>query len=181
MKKSIAIILITVLMLSFAACGAKEKKDEQSSAPVSQDTSVSEQANTSEAPAPSESTSQSEKVSEDDLLFEADEERILFSVSTDFEIESDAWLGVIPTGKIYENEVDADEVDIIYTYCENLDEENAAMYIFAFEKSNFFGIEDGIYDMILCSSDNAETGKVLIQIGLEKNGESIVLDYENSK
>ena len=181
MRKSIAIILVTVLLLSFAACGSKEKKDEPSSVPVSQDTSASEQVNTSEAEATSENASQSENTNAENLLFETEEERILFSVSTDFEIESDAWLGVIPTGNIYENEVDADEVDILYTYCENLDDENAAKHIFAFEKSYLFGIDDGIYDLVLCSSDNAETGKVLIQIGLEKNGENIVLDYENNK
>lgn len=76
---------------------------------------------------------------------------------------------------------DDDEVDIVYTYCENYGFDGATSYRFAFEKDYLLGIEDGTYDLVLCSSDNEEIGKVLFQIGLEKKGDEITLDYENEK
>lgn len=128
-----------------------------------------------------DSDSENNSSKSSDLKFETEAEYLVFNVNIAFEIESDAWLGVIPTGTIYEKEVDADEVDIVYTYCENYGFDGATSYRFAFEKDYLLGIEDGTYDLVLCSSDNEEIGKVLFQIGLEKKGDEITLDYENEK
>lgn len=174
MKKLLALTLIMVMALSFAACsGAKDADETATEPPQTTDFST----NTT-------SIDKSDIVvdaDKNDVAMETEAEYIVFNVDLGFKLESDAWLGVIPTGTIYENEVDADDVDILYTYCENLDADGAVSHRFAFEKEYFYGIEDGIYDMVLCSSDDEEIGKVLLQIGMEKNGDKIVLDYENKQ
>jgi len=167
MKRKIWLIALTfILVLSVAGCG---KKDSGSDAGSSNSNAVSN------------SSSQSTDAKDAGLEYETEGEYIVFSVSTDYELESDAWLGVVPTGKIFTKEVDADEVDIVYTYCENWDFDGIKSYRFPFDKDYFESIEDGIYDMVLCSSDSEETGKVLIQFGIEKKGSKITLDFENKK
>lgn len=172
MKKLLALALVTVMTISFAACSKNAEEPE---------TTESTQAQTTVAQSTTAPADESNDIDENDVAMETEDEYVVFNTSLDFQLESDAWLGVIPTGTIYENEVDADEVDIAYTYCENLDMDGAVNHRFAFEKDYFNSIEDGTYDLVLCSSDNEEIGKVLLQIGMEKNGEQITLDYENSK
>lgn len=179
MRKILALMFALLMVFAFAAC-SKAPDNTETEAPSSQQNST-ETAPAETTEAPTSGTTEAEKPDESKLAIEEDPEYVVFNVSYDFELEEDAWLGVIPTGTLYENEVDADEYDIIYTYCDNFNFDGATSYRFAFEKDYFFSIEDGVYDMVLCSTDSGETGKVLLQIGLEKNGESITLDYENSK
>lgn len=173
MKKLLALALVMVMGISFVACSKNAEEPESTTVPT--------QAQTTEVPSTTSSVGESKDIDEKDVAMETEDEFVVFNASLDFQIESDAWIGVIPTGTIYKNEVDADAVDIAYTYCENLDMDGAVSHRFAFEKNYFNDIEDGTYDLVLCSSDNEEIGKVLLQIGMEKNGEQITLDYENSK
>lgn len=173
MRKVLALMFALLMVFAFAAC-SKAPDNTEMEAPSSEPVSTEETLTA----APVSDTTENDKA---EVAIEADPEYVVFNVSHDFELEQDAWLGVIPTGTLYENEADADEYDIIYTYCENLDADGATSYRFAFEKDYFFSIEDGVYDLVLCSSDNGEIGKVLFQAGLEKNGETLTLDYENNK
>lgn len=172
MKKILALALVMAMAISFAACGSKNGNDET--------TTESTQAQTNE-PTQNSDVPKVDNLAEDAIGLETEAEYIVFNASLDFKLESDAWLGVIPTGTIYENEVDADAVDVAYVYCENFDMDGAVSHRFAFEKDTLLDIEDGTYDLVLCSSDNEEIGKVLLQIGMEKSGDKITLDYENNK
>lgn len=172
MKKLLALALVMVMAISFAACSNGGEAPE--------DTTESTQAQSAEAQGTTASADEANDA-QSSVAMEAEDEYIVFNVSLDLQIEQDAWLGVIPTGTIYENEADADEVDIAYVYCENFDMDGVVSHRFAFQKDYLLGIEDGTYDLVLCSSDNEEIGKVLLQVGMEKNGDKITLDYENNK
>lgn len=169
MKRLLAITLVFIMAVSFAACSGTKDTDE----------TTTESTQTTASSTTTTSIDESNK--NEDVALETEAEYVVFNASLDFKLESDAWLGVIPSGTIYENEADADEVDIAYVYCENLDMDGATSHRFAFEKEYFYDIEDGTYDLVLCSSDNEEIGKVLLQIGMEKTGNTITLDYENNK
>jgi len=168
MKRGIlAILLVMTLALCISGCGKKSGSD------ASADKSTGGTASAGDTTSAGEEESQME--------FGNEGEYVVFNADLSFALESDAWLGVIPTGTIYEKEIDADDVDIIYTYCENLDDEGIEKYRFAFDKDYFYSIEDGTYDLVLCSSDDGEVGKVLFQCGLEKKGNKFELDYKNNK
>ena len=169
MKKSaILLALAMILLLTAAACGKK---------PAANTGAATGSASSASGAVPAQTNDKN-----DEVTFGTEGESVVFTASLDLKLEdSTAWLGVIPTGTRYEKEADADDVDMIYCYVTNYDDENKKSYRFEYEKDYFFSIGDGIYDMVLTSSDNGEIGKVLLQIGIEINGEKITLDYENRK
>lgn len=167
-KKTILFTMAAMLVLSVGGCGKKETANTTENTTANTVTET----NTGSADTSSEASAAS---------YELDSEYYIFSVLDEYQLESDAWLGVIPTGTLYEKEVDADDQDMIYTYCENLEKAAGEAYIFKFEKEYFDSIGDGTFDMVLCSSDNGEVGKVLLQYGIEKKGSDVSLDFVNEK
>jgi len=163
MKKIVLVICVLTMILSLAACGKKDSN-----------TGTSGSANGGN----STGTTQVENAEDAGVGFTSDSEYVVFVVKNNFTLESDAWLGIIPDGTIYTKEVDADEYDIIYTYADSV-EPDLKEYRFAFEKDYFESVEDGVYDMVLCSSDNEETGVVLLQFGIEKKGTKVTFDFKN--
>lgn len=162
MKKLFSLVLTLVVILSLVGCGGKKANDNATQG--------------------SEKSSSQTTDKENDVTYGVKGESVIFEVSLDFTLEdSTAWLGIIPSGKKYEKESDADDVDMIYCYAVNYDEENKKSYRFEFEKEYFFSVGDGTYDMVLTSSDDGEVGKVLLQIGIEIKGNEITLDFENRK
>lgn len=182
MKKRVLIITtVLVAALLVAGCGKSDsKKKGDKDKDKEEETKVEE----TEAPETSqESLGAVEIDPEEDASvgMEKVNSQVIFTVSRDLEIEEDAWLGVVPTGKVYKTELEADDEDIVYTYAENYLDETNADYRFVFDEEYFFSFEDGTYDMVLCSSDNGDIGKVLIQVGIEKTGNNVVIDYANEK
>ncbi len=162
-------MLLMIFVLMFTACGKKPA--------VGSGSDVATGGNTTENGPASIETNKDDEVS-----FGTEGELVVFTVSKDFIFDdSSAWLGIIPTGTIYEKEADADEVDMVYCYAANFEDENKKSYRFEFEKEYFFSLGDGTYDLVLTSSDDGEIGKVLLQIGIETKGEDIRLDFENEK
>lgn len=166
-KTSIFLALSIILILTVTACGKK---------PADNTVSADGNSSTNSATAIQTNTKNGE------VTYGTEGESVVFTASLDFKLDdSTAWLGIIPTGIKYEKEADADNVDIIYCYASNYDDENKKNYRFEFEKTMFFAIGDGTYDMVLTSSDDENIGKVLLQIGIEIKGETITLDFENQK
>lgn len=165
MKKGLLLVTLVLAFAIIAGCGKKE-----------------EQAATNGSSNNGTNVETTQNGSNDlEVGYTSNDEYVTFSVRKDFDIKEDGWLGIIPTGTIYEKEVDADDVDMCYAYASNYYEENIKSYLFEFSKEYIGGIEDGIYDMVLCSSDDGEVGVVLFQIGFEKKGDKYTLDYENKK
>lgn len=170
MKKTACILaMILLLALTAAACGKQPAAGSGSTTTGGNSAATGADA--------AQMNDKNEEVS-----FGTEGGSVVFTASLDLKLEDpSAWLGIIPTGTKYENEADADDVDMIYCYVGNYDEENKKNYRFEFEKDYFFGIGDGTYDMVLTSSDDGAIGKVLLQIGIELQGEKITLDFENRK
>ena len=168
MKKSLVFLaLMMVLVLTIAACGKKPASNGETA---------------SGGNSSANGTAAQGEDKNDEVGFATEGDRIVFTASLDFKLEdSTAWLGVIPTGTKYEKEADADDVDIIYCYVANFDDEKKTNYRFEFESEYFFGVGDGTYDMVLNSSDDEAVGKVLLQIGIEIKDGKVTLDYENKK
>lgn len=177
-KKLLMFTVVATMMLGVVGCGKKDEANTGSSSASSNSTAAS---NNSANTTVEDNNSAADATDDFGLGYTTEEEYVVFSVRNDFVFDSDGWLGVIPTGTIYEKEADADEYDIIYTYCDNYDAENPKEFIFKFNKEYFFGIDDGVYDMVLCSSDDAEKGVVLFQVGIEKSGMNFSFDYENKQ
>lgn len=172
MKKTV-IFLVLVLMLALTVTACKKKPAANNGTTDASDAGNSSADGTIAAPADDKN---------DEVSFGTEGDLVVFTASLDFKLEdSTAWLGIIPDGTKYENESEADDVDLIYAYAVNYDDEGKKNYRFEYEKDYFFGIGDGTYDMILTSSDDGGIGKVLLQIGIEIKGEKITLDYENKK
>lgn len=167
-KTAYLLTLLMILTLTLTACGKK-------------DAAGNGTANGGNASKSGTVTAQAGD-KDDTVSYGTEGEIVVFTVSSDLKLDdSSAWLGIIPTGTKYEKEVDADEVDMVYCYAANYDDENKKNYRFEFEKEYFFGVGDGIYDMVLTSSDDESIGKVLLQIGIEIKGDKITLDFENKK
>ena len=112
--------------------------------------------------------------------FEVNDEMIVFSVVPDFELAQDAWMGIVPAGKEYKKEVDADEVDIYYCYVANFEKKASEKYKFEFSVSDIEGLDDGKYSIVLCNTDE-DTGKVLLQFPAEIKGKEIIPDFSQIK
>ncbi len=169
MKKTVIFLtLVMMVMLTLTACKKNSAAGDDTTAggTSSENGKAAEQANDRN----------------DEVTYGIQDGTVVFTASLDFKLEdSSAWLGVIPTGTKYEKEADADDVDMLYCYVSNYDDETKSSYRFEFDKEYFHGIGDGTFDMVLTSSDNGEIGKVLLQIGIEIKGEKITLDFENRK
>lgn len=164
LKRLFTLVLVVMVVFSLAACG--KKKDEPAK-PSNGGNSQGGSAESSEAEDPG-------------VGYKTKDDKVIFLVSDAFKLNSDSWLGIIPTGKLYTKEIDADDVDMVYTYPES-EEPKDSFYEFAYEKDYIFGIGDGIYDMVLCDTDDGEKGKVLLQFGIELKDGKITLDFENKK
>ena len=95
-------------------------------------------------------------------------------------MKQDAWLGFCPGTKGFVNEVDADEVDVLYVYqTEEEGRKESDPYLFEFDKSSIEALEDGDYILVLCDTDE-DTGKVLVYIPAKISGSTVTLDYEKA-
>ena len=91
----------------------------------------------------------------------------------------DAWLGFCPGTKGFVNEVDADEVDVLYAYPTVEDRKESDPYLFEFDAASIEALEDGDYILVLCDTDE-DTGKVLVYIPAKLSGTSVTLDYDKA-
>lgn len=111
---------------------------------------------------------------------EVKEDKLIFYVSPEFELKQDAWLGVVPAGKDYKKEVDADEVDIYYVYVANSEKKASDKYCFEYLLEDIAGLDDGNYSIVLCDTDD-DTGKVLLQFPVEIKGKDLKPDFSKIK
>lgn len=164
MKKTLTLaFLFMALTVALVGCGKKDAAND-SAAPVA---GVNAESN--------DKSNGNDASSGIDMGQSIEADHIVFSVRGDYKLKQDAWLGIIPAGTKYTEERDADDVDIYYTYCDNMDDENRKDFRFKYDKNFVKDIEDGTYNMVLCDTDDGEVGKVLFQIKIDKKGDSIKL------
>ena len=111
---------------------------------------------------------------------EVKDDKLIFYVSGDFDLKQDSWLGVVPAGKDYKKEVDADEVDIYYVYVANFEKKASERYYFEYILEDITGLEAGSYSIVLCDTDE-DSGKVLLQFPVEIKGKELTPDFSKLK
>lgn len=165
MKKKFTLLLLIVLIFTMTACGSNEVKDESKK---ENSTNQSTKIDNSVEPNPVE------------LAFHPATTSNYATIKVDSKIKMDdtsAWLGLVPSGKDYITELEADEVDIIWWGLEPR-ESDSDPYVWA---CDFESVEDGKYDVVVATSDDENVGYIAIQLSMEKKGDKITFDYTNAK
>lgn len=165
MKKKFTLLLLIVLIFTMTACGSNEVKDESKK---ENSTNQSTKIDNSVEPNPVE------------LAFHPATTSNYATIKVDSKIKMDdtsAWLGLVPSGKDYITELEADEVDIIWWSLEPR-ESDSDPYVWA---CDFESVEDGKYDVVVATSDDENVGYIAIQLSMEKKGDKITFDYTNAK
>ena len=177
MKKSLILLLVCAMAFGSMACGKKETTKEKKSKSDKKAEDVEDEDEDDEKDKDSDKDAE-----EEDAGFEFKEsgETIVFTVTADFTLEQDSWMGIVPAGKDYKKEVDADEVDIYYVYVYNFEKKASENYKFEFVVEDLKGLEDGSYSIVLCDTD-ADTGKVLAQFPVELKGGKLTPDFSKTK
>ena len=162
MKKILTITIALATVLSLASCKKAETGDKDISGSVS--VSV-------DGTGASASGNKSGKIKIDHTV---DGDFLVFTVSCDFNLESDAWVGICAKGD-YVYEDDADDAEFTYSYYEDRQSEEDP-YIF---KVAFNDMDDAEYTVVLCDTDN--NGYVIASWNVTLSGGKATVDYKNFK
>ena len=163
MKKAIALVIVCAM--SFAVFGCS-KKDENNGG------------GTPDATTKAADAGNREETDLDNVTFTQKDGKTTFSANSELLLKEDAWLGFCPGTKGFVKEEEADEVDVLYAYIENTERKDGEDYLFSFVNDLIDGLEDGDYVMVLCDSDDAAVGKVLLYIPAKISGSNVTLDYD---
>ena len=166
MKKVIALVMVCAMSIALFGCG---KKDAGKGG-----------GETTKAAAQAADKSGGDSAAASKVKFAPKGEKLAFTVDNGFALKQDAWLGFCPGTKGFVNEVDADEVDVLYVYqTEEEGRKESDPYLFEFDKSSIEALEDGDYILVLCDTDE-DTGKVLVYIPAKISGSTVTLDYDKA-
>ena len=165
MKKVFIAFLVLAMTISLIGCGTKPANETQNGG------------NPNSAAAGSDSTPNGG--ASDQVGFSKDGESVVFKVSSKIKLNENSWLGIVPAGTEYKNEVDADEVDVFWAYPENFNKKADEDYIFRVDAVSIENIEDGNYSMVLC--DNDDEGVVILQFPIVIKGANITADFSKLK
>ena len=168
MKKVIALIMVCAMSIALFGCGKKDagKGGETTKAAAQATEKAGGNAGGDAAAA-------------NKVKFAVQGEKLAFTVDNGFALKQDAWLGFCPGTKGFVNEVDADEVDVLYAYPTVEDRKESDPYLFEFDVASIEALEDGDYILVLCDTDE-DTGKVLVYIPAKLSGTSVTLDYDKA-
>lgn len=108
MKRFFLLFLVLAMTIALFCCGAKPSNDAQNSGLPN-----------------SGSDGTPNSGSSDKIGFSKEGEFLVFKVSPAIKLYENSWLGITPAGKEYKNEVDADEVDVFWTYPEDYNDRKA--------------------------------------------------------
>ena len=162
MKKLLAVTMACAMILSLSACGKKSGGSNETKAPAA----VTTQANAAD----------SDQTKYDNVTFQKKDNKIIFTVNKEVKLTQGAWLGFCPGTKGYVNEVDADEVDVLYSYISNGDRSDSDDFMFEFDEDQIGGLEDGDYVMVLCDDD--DEGKVILYMPAVISGKTVTVAFD---
>ena len=162
MKKLLAATMAFAMIISLSACG-KKNGGGNSGTPAS---TAAAQTNAPE----------SDDTKYDNVTFQKKDGKLVFTVNKEINLKQGAWLGLCPGTKGYVNEVDADEVDVLYSYICNGDRQDSDDFIFEFGEDQIEALEDGDYVMVLCDDD--DEGKVILYIPAVIKGKTLTVAFD---
>lgn len=175
MKKKLAIVLATIMVLSLTACGSSANEGSQTSSAAGTTSTTSGTTGHAE-------TSQGVSIglSPVEAAFHPATSGSYATIKVDSSVPMDdetGWLGLCPAGKDYITELEADEVDEIW-FNYDTREADTDPYVFA---CDFEPVADGTYALVVATSDDENVGYVVIQLTMEKKGDKLTFDYSDAK
>ena len=164
MKKVVALLMVCALSLALFGCGkATGNKGGD---------------DTTKAAAHPADDGDSTPAGADDVKFSQKGDKTVFTVDSGIALQQDAWLGFCPGTKGFVKEMDADEVDVLYAYTTEDENNNGGDYIFEFDNDSIDALDDGDYILVLCDSDDENVGKVVLYIPAKLDGSKVTLNYD---
>jgi len=173
MKKYFTILIAFAMLLCLAACSGKSGNT--SSGDDNKATATTKPASTQNNDANSGTVNPVQEVFRAGYS-SATGAYATIKIDASLKMESDAWLGLCPTGTYYYDEREADDVDVIFWNAEF--REDGDPYVFA---CDFSEVEDGTYALVVATSDSEDVGYIAIQVQMTKNGDFIAFDYSDAK
>ena len=110
------------------------------------------------------------------VKFASENGKTIFTIDPSFKLKPNSWLGVVPAGKEYKTEGEADEVDLIWINPDAYEENQTTPYKFTYDNNDLAGIGDGSYLMVLCENDDEESSKVFFYFPITIKGTTITVD-----
>lgn len=162
--KLISIILAAALMAS-ALCACSSKKDANNGGKNTPATTA--------APAGGETNAQA---ADNRVKFSSENGKTIFTVDPSFKILPNSWMGIVPAGKAYKTEGEADEVDLLWVNPDAFEEGQTTPAKFVFDNNDFSGVGNGDFIMVLCENDDDEASKVYLYFPITINGTSVTAD-----
>ena len=161
MKRMISLFLALLLLLALFGCGKTGDSGSQGSGASSGGSGDQAQdAQASDA---------------DGVSLAREDGATVFKVSAEIKLMENSWMGIVPAGKTYATEAEADEDDILWVYPDYGDRSAGDPYRFLFYDSDIEPIEDGDYAMVLCDTD--DEGALLLQFPVTIKGSTITPDF----
>jgi len=158
--KLVSIVLAAALMAS-ALCACASKKGGDKNTPATT------------AAAAGDSNAQA---TDNRVKFASENGKTIFTFDPSFKIKPNSWLGVVPTGKDYKNEGEADEVDLTWISPDTYEDGQTTPFKFTYDNEDLARIGDGDYLMVLCEDDDDESSKVFLSFPITIKGTSITVD-----
>ena len=110
------------------------------------------------------------------VKFSSENGKTIFTIDPSFQLRPNSWLGVVPAGKDYKNEGEADEVDLIWIYPDTYEDGQTTPYKYTYDNNDLASVGDGSYLMVLCENDDDESSKVFLSCPITIKGTSITVD-----
>lgn len=108
--------------------------------------------------------------------FTSENGKTIFTVDPSFKILPNSWMGIVPAGKEYKTEGEADEVDLLWVNPDAFEEGQTTPAKFVFDNNDFEGTGNGDYIMVLCENDDDEASKVYFYFPVTINGSTLTAD-----
>ena len=164
MKKVVSLFMVCALSLALFGCGKATGNKGGN--------------DTTKAAAQPADDDDSTPAGADDVKFSQKGDKTVFTVDSGIALQQDAWLGFCPGTKGFVKEMDADEVDVLYAYTTEDENNNGGDYIFEFDNDSIDALDDGDYILVLCDSDDENVGKVVLYIPAKLDGSKVTLNYD---
>ena len=102
--------------------------------------------------------------------------KTIFTVDPSFSLHPNSWMGIVPAGKAYKTEGEADEVDLLWVNPYEFEEISSSPAKFVFDSADFAGVGEGNYIMVLCENDDDESSKVFFYFPITIKDGTITAD-----
>jgi ABC-type Fe3+-hydroxamate transport system substrate-binding protein len=162
--KLVSIVLATALMAS-VLCACASNKDSNNGGDKNTPATTAAAAGDSNAQA-----------TDNRVIVSGEGNKIVFTIDSSFKLKPNSWLGIVPAGRDYKTEGEADEVDLIWINPDTYEEGQTTPFKFTYDNEDLARIGNGEYIMVLCENDDDPDSKVFLYFPVKITGIIITAD-----